>query len=122
MAAEKLRVEYDLPEAVDAMIEWLVDNDTIELRDLALNLLHDVEVLKAQLRDRQTPTADPRVWTIPESPGPEVERLRDRNGAVYVRQDNRWTCAPERPGNGWYFLDLLVARFPLADATEEPSP
>lgn len=47
--ATDLRVRYDQPETVETMIDWLVDSDPLELRDLALNLLADVETLKAQL-------------------------------------------------------------------------
>jgi hypothetical protein len=46
--SDNLRVEYDRPETLHEMIDWLVDSDPLELRDLALNLLADVETLKAQ--------------------------------------------------------------------------
>lgn len=45
----KLRVSYDKADTFAQQIDWLVDSDPLELRDLALNLLHDVEVLKAEL-------------------------------------------------------------------------
>lgn len=41
-----LRVKYDTADTVADMLNWLVDSDPIELRDLALNLLADVETLK----------------------------------------------------------------------------
>ncbi len=44
-----LRVEYDRPETVYEMLDWLVDSDPIELRNFAQNLLEDVETLKARL-------------------------------------------------------------------------
>jgi hypothetical protein len=61
-----------------------------------------------------------RVWEMPLPPGDEVKKLRDRNGVEYVREESKWTSAPERPGNGWYFEELLVARGPLTDAGEVP--
>ena len=35
---------------IKKMLDWLVDSNPIELRDLALNLLRDMETLKAELR------------------------------------------------------------------------
>lgn len=46
----ELRVAYDRPETLAETIDWMVDSDPLELRDLALNLLRDVEMLKAELR------------------------------------------------------------------------
>lgn len=46
-----LRVFYDKADTVAEMADGLVDSDPLELRDLALNLLHDVEALKAALTE-----------------------------------------------------------------------
>lgn len=43
----KLRVQYDRWQTVAEMLDFLVDNNPIELRDVATNLLRDVETLKA---------------------------------------------------------------------------
>lgn len=65
--------------------------------------------------------AEPRVWDLPEPPGPDVTKLRDRHGTEYVREPDlpsRWTAAPERPGNGWSWQDLLLHRRPLTEVPE----
>ena len=49
MNALRLKVEYDQRDTVAEMIRWLAQEDPEELRDLALNLLDDVETLKTRL-------------------------------------------------------------------------
>lgn len=61
MSAPELRVSYDKPGTVVDMLDFLVDGDPIELRDIAINLLHDVETLKAQLAAAE---ARGRQWAI----------------------------------------------------------
>lgn len=65
---------------------------------------------------------EPRVWTIPDPPGPEVTLLRDRLGNRYrPRPSGTVTYWVRADGDGyeWPFGDLLVVRGPLTDATAE---
>lgn len=65
-----LRVAYDEPKTVREMIRYLTEHDAEELRDLALNLLHDVEVLRKEAIRRRV-AKDPH-----GAPAGSAERAR----------------------------------------------
>ncbi len=60
--------------------------------------------------------AEPRTWSLPPEPGPEVTAVRDAEGAVWrLHDDGAWHYLAARRAWG----SLLADFGPLADATEE---
>ena len=69
----------------------------------------------------------PRSWSLPEEPGPEVTRLKAKDGTEWVRLEDgaavRTYWREDIPGgyaSNW--LDLLQDLGPLTDATQECTP
>ena len=59
---------------------------------------------------------EPRTWSLPAEPGPEVTALRDSAGDIWNRHNDRW-CFTSGVTLAW--VDLLFAWAPLTDATGE---
>lgn len=62
---------------------------------------------------------EPRVWTLPDAPGPEVARLRGRSGNAWVRWGPTGWQMDHEPSVKHDWWNLLVEDAPLTDATSE---
>lgn len=65
-------------------------------------------------------TPDPRTWSLPAEPGPEVTAVRDTTGRRWRRglfwHDDSGEKYPLKP---MYWPELLRSRGPLTDASDE---
>lgn len=71
----------------------------------------------------------PRSWSLPPEPGPEVTKIRDKDGSVWEREDisRQWLWVSDdgseamvKPYEDW--ADFLEGYGPLVDATQDTTP
>lgn len=67
--------------------------------------------------------AEPRrTWSLPAEPGPEVTRVKDRDGTDWIRDRGAWQVPGDNGLSRYAWFSLLMLAGPLTDATPTQTP